>query len=122
MRSKLAAKSCEPCRGGMPPMTADEAKSHIGQVPGWELNADARRIERCFSFGNFREALDFVNEIGELAEAEGHHPEIHFGWGYCRVEIFTHKIGGLHQNDFILAAKINDLAAYWEQRFGNRPA
>ena len=111
MRSELAAKSCEPCRGGIAPMTADEAKSHLGQVSGWELNADGTRIERCFSFGNFRTALDFVKEIGEVAEAEGHHPEIHFGWGYCRVEIFTHKIGGLHQNDFILAAKINDLAA-----------
>ena len=111
MRSELAAKSCEPCRGGIAPMTAEVAKSHLDQVPGWELIADGTRIERCFSFGNFRTALDFVNEIGELAEAEGHHPEIHFGWGYCRVEIFTHKIGGLHQNDFILAAKINDLAA-----------
>lgn len=111
MRSELAAKSCEPCRGGIAPMTADEAKAHLGQVPGWELNADGTRIERCFSFGNFRTALDFVNDIGEVAEAEGHHPEIHFGWGYCRVEIFTHKIGGLHQNDFILAAKINVLAA-----------
>jgi 4a-hydroxytetrahydrobiopterin dehydratase len=111
MRSELAAKSCEPCRGGIAPMPAEVAKSHLDQVPGWELIADGARIERCFSFGNFREALDFVNEIGEVAEAEGHHPEIHFGWGYCRVEIFTHKIGGLHQNDFILAAKINDLAA-----------
>jgi 4a-hydroxytetrahydrobiopterin dehydratase len=111
MSSELAAKSCEPCRGGIAPMTADAAKSHLGQVPGWELTADATRIERCFAFGNFGEALDFVNKVGELAEAEGHHPEIHFGWGYCRIEIFTHKIGGLHQNDFILAAKINDLGA-----------
>ena len=109
MKSELARKSCEPCRGGIEPMTAEEAQSNVVEVPGWELSADARRIERCFSFGNFRDALDFVNEVGELAEAEGHHPEIHFGWGYCRVEIFTHKIGGLHQNDFILAAKIDDL-------------
>ncbi len=109
MSSGLAAKTCEPCRGGIPPMTPDEAKAQLDQVPGWELNADATRIERSFSFGNFRTALDFVNEVGELAEGEGHHPEIHFGWGYCRIEIYTHKIGGLHENDFILAAKINDL-------------
>ncbi len=110
MRSELAKKTCEPCRGGIPPMTPDEAKAHLDQVPGWELNADATRLERTFSFGNFGDALDFVNEIGEMAETEGHHPEIHFGWGYCKVEIFTHKIGGLHQNDFILAAKINEVA------------
>jgi 4a-hydroxytetrahydrobiopterin dehydratase len=109
--SELTRKSCEPCRGGIEPMTADEAESYLAQVPGWELSGDGRRIKRCFSFGNFKGALDFVNEIGELAEAEGHHPEIHFGWGYCKVEIFTHKIGGLHQNDFILAAKINELPA-----------
>ena len=109
--SELTKKSCEPCRGGIDPMTADEAESYLAQVPGWELSTDARRIKRGFSFDTFKDVIDFVNEVGALAEAEGHHPEIRFGWGYCEIEIFTHKIGGLHQNDFILAAKINDLPA-----------
>lgn len=99
-------------------MTMEEAKARMDQVPGWELNEDGTRIERCFSFGNFRTALDFVNDVGELAEAEGHHPEIHFGWGYCRIEIYTHKIAGLHENDFILAAKINRLETDQGDSFG----
>ena len=110
MITELAGKTCTPCRGGIPPMTADEAKQYLEQTPGWQLHSVATRIERTFKFANFREALDFVDQIGALAEAVGHHPDIRFGWGYCTVELYTHKIKGLHQNDFIMAAKIDELA------------
>lgn len=111
MTSSLADKTCTPCRGGMPPMTLEEARQYAGQAPKWELAEKATRLKRTFRFGDFKEALDFVNGIGALAEDEGHHPDICFGWGYCTVELFTHKIKGLHENDFIMAAKINQLAA-----------
>ena len=111
MTSNLADKVCTPCRGGVPPMSLEEAEQYASQAPHWELAGDGTRIERTFRFRNFQEALDFVNRIGALAEEEGHHPDIRFGWGYCTVELYTHKIKGLHENDFIMAAKINQLAA-----------
>ena len=86
-----------------------------GQVPHWEVRDEAHRIERKFKFGNFGEALRFVQQVGELAEAERHHPDISFGWGYATVSLQTKKIKGLHENDFILAAKIDRL-------FSNGPA
>jgi 4a-hydroxytetrahydrobiopterin dehydratase len=106
----LVEKTCTPCRGGIPPLTQKEAESFLGQAPGWALLDEARRIERTFRFKNFREALTFVKQAGELAESEGHHPEISFGWGYVTVSVHTKKIKGLHENDFIMAAKINRLA------------
>ncbi|GGB93135.1 putative pterin-4-alpha-carbinolamine dehydratase [Marinobacterium zhoushanense] len=105
----LDQQSCAPCRGGTPPLTGEQAKGYMEQVPKWTLSADGKRIGRAFSFDNFRDALRFVNRVGELAEEQGHHPEITFGWGYARIEIWTHKIDGLHENDFILAAKIDRL-------------
>lgn len=105
----LSAKTCTPCQGGVEPMSEERAQAMMSQVPGWKLADSAKRIVRRFDLKNFAEALEFVNKIGALAEEEGHHPDILFGWGYVTVEIFTHKIGGLHENDFILAAKINDL-------------
>jgi 4a-hydroxytetrahydrobiopterin dehydratase len=77
---------------------------------GYTLLSEGTRIERTSKFANFKEAFEFVDQIGALAEAEGHHPDIRFGWGYCTVELYTHKIKGLHQNDFIMAAKIDELA------------
>jgi 4a-hydroxytetrahydrobiopterin dehydratase len=106
----LGEKSCTPCRGGVPPLTPKEAESLRGQAPDWALHDDAHRIERAFRFGNFREALKFVDEVGKLAEAEGHHPDINFGWGYAIVSLQTKKIKGLHENDFIMAAKIDRIA------------
>jgi len=106
----LAEKTCTPCRGGIPPLTRAEAEGLQAQAPHWELRDDAHRIERTFRLGNFREALAFVQQIGELAEAEGHHPDISFGWGYVTVSLRTKKIKGLHENDFILASKIDRLA------------
>ena len=79
------------------------------EVPGWELSADAKKISRKYKFKNFKEALVFVNKIGDIAEAEGHHPDLSFGWGKVTIELMTHAIGGLSENDFILAAKINGI-------------
>ena len=110
MTTELAGKTCTPCRGGIPPMIADEARRYLAQTPGWELDSAGARIERTFRFANFKEALDFVNDVGALAEAEGHHPDICFGWGYCTLVLYTHKIEGLHENDFIMASKVNELA------------
>jgi 4a-hydroxytetrahydrobiopterin dehydratase len=109
MAGTLVAKSCTPCRGGIPPLTPQEAERFHTHVPQWELRDEARRIERSFQLRNFREALALVQQVGELAEAEGHHPDIRFGWGYVTVVMQTKKIKGLHENDFIMAAKIDRL-------------
>ena len=110
MPESLAEKTCTPCRGGIPPLTRDEAQRLRQQAPDWELRDDARRIERAFRFRNFSEALAFVQRVGELAESEGHHPDVSFGWGHATVSLMTKKIKGLHENDFIMAAKIGQLA------------
>jgi 4a-hydroxytetrahydrobiopterin dehydratase len=107
MAQTLADKSCTPCRGGIPPLAPDETRQFHAQAPDWDLRDDAHRIERRFRFRNFREALDFVDVVGALAEAEGHHPDVNFGWGYVNVSLQTKKIGGLHENDFIMAGKID---------------
>ena len=97
MTEGLASKSCTPCRGEIPPLTREQAELFHAQVPDWQLAEEAHRLERSFRFRNFREALTFVQEIGELAEAEGHHPNISFGWGYSAVSLQTKKIKGLHE-------------------------
>ncbi len=106
----LAARTCTPCQGGIPPMSEAQARGHMDEVPGWELTGDAAWLKRTFRFNNFREAFDLVRKVHDIAEAEGHHPDVCFGFGYATVTVQTHKIGGLHENDFILAAKINDAA------------
>ncbi|MBK8507714.1 MAG: 4a-hydroxytetrahydrobiopterin dehydratase [Candidatus Competibacter sp.] len=105
----LSQKSCTPCRGGVPPLAPSEAEALLTQAPGWRLLDHGTRLERRFQFKNFSEAQAFVNRVGELAEQEGHHPDISFGWGHASVLFYTHKIGGLHENDFIMAAKVNAL-------------
>lgn len=107
MTDALADKTCTACRGGDPPLSREEAERYHAQAPDWALLDDARRIERSFKFPGFRAALGFVQEVGELAEREGHHPDISFGWGYATVSLRTKKIKGLHENDFIMAAKID---------------
>jgi 4a-hydroxytetrahydrobiopterin dehydratase len=107
---RLAEKICTSCRGGVPPLTLEEAQILQAQAPDWTLLDGARRIERAFRFANFREALAFVQQTGELAETEGHHPDLCFGWGYATVSLQTKKIKGLHENDFIMAAKIDRVA------------
>ena len=109
MVDTLAAKTCTPCKGGIPPLPRQEAERLIGQVPQWDLRADGLRIERTIKFRDFATALNFVQQVGALAETEGHHPDISFGWGYATVILQTKKIKGLHENDFILAAKIDRL-------------
>jgi 4a-hydroxytetrahydrobiopterin dehydratase len=110
MPVELAARSCTPCRGGVPPLGHDEAIALQRQVPNWSLLEEGRRIERRFKFKNFADAFAFVMRAAELAEAEGHHPDISFGWGYATVSLLTHKIKGLHENDFIMAAKLDRIA------------
>jgi len=112
----MRAKTCTPCRGGIPPLTPQEALALRAQVPDWELRDESRRIERRLQFRDFREALSFVARVGELAEAEGHHPDIRFGWGYATVSLQTKKIDGLHDNDFIVAAKIDHLLKEADER------
>lgn len=107
----LTEKTCVPCRGGIPPLTENEAHVLGREVPDWALTHDATRIERPFRFADFVAALDFVNKVGALAEEEGHHPDVAFGWGYANVVLYTHKIKGLHENDFIMAAKIDAIGA-----------
>jgi 4a-hydroxytetrahydrobiopterin dehydratase len=103
----LSEKTCTPCRGGVPPLKREEAQRLHVQAPDWQLVDDAHRIERRFSFRNFREALSFVQKVGEIAESEGHHPDVQFGWGYVTISLQTKKINGLHENDFIMATKID---------------
>ena len=111
----LAEKSCTPCRGGMPSLTKEEAASYQAQAQDWQLLDEAKRIERTYRFKNFREAFGFVERVAALAEGEGHHPEIRFGWGYATISLQTKKIKGLHENDFIMAAKLNRIAAEFER-------
>ena len=110
MSDDLSSKTCTPCRGGVPPLTRTEAEAYSAQAPGWALVDEGRAIERSFKFKNFKEAMDFVAKLGNLAESEGHHPDISFGWGWAKVSWQTKKIKGLHENDFIMAAKTNELA------------
>ena len=107
----LEGKKCVPCRGGIPPLALCEAEKLLKEIPGWNLASDnPPRIRREFGFKDFREALGFVNRVGELAEQEGHHPNISIhDWNRVALELYTHKIGGLHENDFILAAKVNNI-------------
>lgn len=111
MSSELANRVCTPCRGGVPPLTPEEAERLRASTPEWELADGATRLRRTFKHGSFAESLAFANRVGELAEAEGHHPVVTFGWGFCTVELQTKKIKGLHENDFIMAAKIDALAS-----------
>jgi len=103
----LAEKSCTPCRGGIPPLTEAQAATFQAQAPEWQLLEQVTRIERTYRFKNFGEAFGFVERAAALAEAEGHHPDIAFGWGYATVSLRTKKIKGLHENDFIMAAKLD---------------
>ncbi len=105
---KLFQKKCVPCEGGVPPLTIEESKKLLQQVSSnWQL--EPKRIYADFKFKNFKEALSFVNKIGEIAESENHHPDIFLTYGKVKVELWTHAIGGLSENDFILAAKIDEI-------------
>ncbi len=105
---KLAEKVCAPCRGGVPPLTAEQRAPLLEQLTDWEV-VDGHHLRRDYSFDSFLAALDFTNRAGKVAEEQGHHPEITVGWGHAKVEIWTHKIDGLTESDFILAAKFDEL-------------
>lgn len=106
----LASKKCMPCRGGMPRLSEPEVANLKGAVPRWNV-AENGRLERLFTFPDFKSALAFTDRVGEIAEAENHHPDIHLSWGRVRIVIWTHAANGLTENDFILAAKIDRLGA-----------
>ncbi len=105
----LATKTCVPCRGGVPPLKGKELEALHQQVPRWKL-VDERQINRVFTFPDFKQALDFVNRVGAVAEEQGHHPDILLAWGKAEITLWTHKIDGLTESDFIMAAKIDGLA------------
>jgi 4a-hydroxytetrahydrobiopterin dehydratase len=104
----LAQKHCVPCRGGVPPLKGAELENFKAQVTGWDV-VDEHHLSKAYPFPDFQKALDFVNRVGAIAEQEGHHPDLYLSWGKTRVEIWTHKINGLTESDFILAAKIDQI-------------
>ncbi len=107
----LTAKTCVPCRGGVPTLTDSQMSEISPQVPQWKVREveGVKRLRRDFEFPDFASAMKFAVRVGDLAEEEQHHPDLHVAWGKVGVEIWTHKIRGLHENDFILAAKIDRL-------------
>jgi len=106
--SELAEKTCVPCRGGVPAIKGKELSDLHKQVPDWQV-VNEHHLMRKFTFPDFRRALDFVNRVGEIAEQQGHHPDILLAWGRVEITLWTHKIDGLTESDFIIAAKIDEL-------------
>jgi len=105
----LSQRQCKPCEGGVLPMTPEEAKSNLEKVKEWQLAADGKTISRRFRFKNFKETMAFINALAGIANMQDHHPDFSAGYNYCEVNYTTHAIGGLSENDFICAAKINAL-------------
>ena len=106
----LTKKKCAPCEGGVDPYSQQQARDQLAKLPGWKLTADGKRIRREWTVKNFMAGMQFFEKVAELAEAEGHHPDLHLaGYRNAAIEIWTHAIGGLSENDFILAAKIDQL-------------
>ena len=111
--SNLKDKKCVPCEGGVIPFDISEIHKYQKKVDGWDILQDIKKkffLNKRFNFNNFIESQEFINKVGEISEDEGHHPDISFGWGYAEIKITTHAIEGLSENDFILAAKIDQLA------------
>ncbi len=107
--SELAKLECVPCKGGVPPLKGEELTGLLEKLDGgWQV-VEGHHLEKEFKFKNFRDALAFTNEVGELAEAQGHHPDIYLAWGKVRLAVWTHKIDGLTHSDFVFAAKADEL-------------
>ena len=116
----LVNKKCVPCHGGVSALSIDEARGMLGRLlssdgksggnDGWQIVEDGKALRREFKFADFYSAMSFVNAVAHVANVEDHHPDIECGWGYCRIRYQTHSIGGLHENDFICAAKIDALS------------
>ena len=110
MAEDLNQKHCVPCEGGVPPLDSEEVEELLTEVRGWELlEGSPPKIQKKFKFGDFEEAMKFVNDLAKLAETEGHHPDIEISYNMVTIQLYTHAIDGLHENDFILASKIDDL-------------
>ena len=108
--TSLTQKHCEPCEGNTHPMTRPEAESYLRQTPGWEMDASGKLISRSYRVKNFMTAVRFIQDIAGIAEAENHHPDLHLpGYHNVKIDLSTHAIGGLSENDFIVAAKVNEL-------------
>ena len=108
--TNLASKNCVPCKGGVPPLSPDRIKDLLTQLAGGWSVEQAFHLTRTFKFKDFVEALAFVNRVGAMAEQQGHHPDLHLSWGQVVVEIWTHKINGLTESDFVFAAKVDELS------------
>ena len=106
-RNQLSNGKCEPCSGNTPKLTFEEISIYLSKLNKWSVNDNQEMIFKKFKFNNFKKSLEFTNKVGELAEKEGHHPDISLGFSYCLVMIHTHAINGLSVNDFILASKID---------------
>lgn len=107
--TQLAQKECVPCKGGIPPLSQEETQKLLGQLQaGWNI-IDNHHLEKEVTFKDFLSALAYTNRVGELAETQGHHPDIYLSWGKVKITLWTHKINGLTESDFILAAKIDNL-------------
>ena len=109
----LADKKCIPCEGGIPSFDLKEIHKYLKKVDGWDVKSDDNKtyyLLKEFKFNNFLESQNFINKVGEISEKEGHHPDISFGWGYAKIKIFTHAIKGLHESDFVLAAKVDRIS------------
>ena len=104
----LADKTCVPCKGGVPPIKGEDLRKLMQQVPQWKA-VNEHHVTRAYTFPDFKKALDFVNRVGDVAEEQGHHPDILLAWGKAEVTLWTHKIDGLTESDLIMAAKIDKL-------------
>ena len=109
----LSNKKCIPCEGNIPPFDKSEIHKYLKKVDGWDVKKDNNAsyyLFKDYKFKNFKESQNFIKKVGDLAEQENHHPDLSFGWGYCKIKIFTHAIQGLAESDFILASKIDKIS------------
>jgi 4a-hydroxytetrahydrobiopterin dehydratase len=105
----LSQKECVECKEGTKPLPPEKAQALLKEIPGWGIAPDGKWLVKAYKFKNFAQALAFTNKVGDIAEEQGHHPDLGLGWGYVNIRLQTHAAGGLHENDFILAAKIEKI-------------